>query len=606
MTHNFHRLATLLASFLLIGMLTSCEDSDPSTHNPDAYFYAVSPCLTFKPLYSTNLYDFTGEDQMSFSEKAEYFYVYVKQDGKFLKSDDYRCPASFVAGREKMKCSYNEEGHVNTQKPHDIYLSKRALTIKDGSAYYESKLRRESGCYSVGKVANAHNGCTLQAEPDGVCEIAHVVNYTDKRISFALKGFEANELWYYQSALVSLDDHKVIEGVAVTNDVKSEPNTIGPFGQYYRNFYSYYAPTGKKIQNATLVAEIDGKEVRTVNTLSSDITLVPGKTYIYMVAWDGNELRFVYDPGVLDASTSDRSNYVIAETPTGFYTPMYDIASYDLSHLIRDTHYSQNATSEYVYVKQDGRWMYCGESDATRSEDSLSVTCCYNDKGFIDTTHPHEVCLSGSWLYMANNRLFYKQKLSRYNSFNSHAIGTVVIGGETLDSEVQGVTERAFLINTSPDSVTFRHMGFDVDERWYYDEALVSIDTHEVKEGVAVVTDSCSNEGVLPPLSTNSWKYQYSHYAPTGKKIRNATLLAEINGRPVRSANTLSSDVELEPGKSYYYVLEWDGESLRFVSDEKGLVSAYRAGHFAAPSPLGLEEPSERDALKKEALIPLY
>lgn len=566
----------LIVPLLVLGltflMATSCEENslfNPSSFDDEVFVNIHAADVDYTPLYEYSRENSTYWDRNNTFSSASSMYVYAKQDGKI--TDHQICSATLSTNSQDITCKYNEMKKINTSKPYDLYLSFTKLEQKNNTLYTKAQLTRSSGYYAPIKASNAKSGQTVNCYTKGVVELTVILNKTHKPITFVHKGFKADDLWYYESALLSLDDNSAIEGKAVTTDVKSEKITVSPRYENKRGFiHSYYPPNGKKIKNATLVAEIDGKEVRTSNTLSSDFTLTSGKAYSYTLEWDGKELRFVQDYKQLDESLSNRDMVVNVETNTSLYTPLYDIVSYDLNNLFSSSTFNEGTKTRKVYAKQDGVWMDCGDCTASLNEDRTVVQVKYNEKGYINTTVPHQIALVGGYSYVINGDLYYKCELMRGTSHYSSATGTIVLGGETLTSEKNGVGERTFLINTSGSEIKFKHKGFDTSNKWYYQSALVNIESKKAIGGVQVEKECISDSIIAPPLSDKKWKYLYSYYVPNGRKINNTRLVAEIDGKEVKTANTLSSDVALELGSEYYYVLQWDGKELKFVSDEKG------------------------------------
>lgn len=262
---------------------------------------------SFIPLVETSAYNLNNRNlNATYNEKSNYFYTYVKQDGKLI--DCGKAKATVSSDKKVMTSYYNESKKVNTSMPHEVYLTQKAPVIHDNKVYYKSNLHRTGTFYSCAKASVTKGGGTCMAEPNGTYEVTYITNSTDKPINFKHKGFKAAELWYYESAEVSMDDHSVINGKAVSQDSISNDVSVGLLSENkWTRIVSFYPPNGKKIQNATLVAEIDGKEVQTSNTLSSDLTIQPGKGYCYVVDWDGKELKFVKDVKVIDMSNPHES-----------------------------------------------------------------------------------------------------------------------------------------------------------------------------------------------------------------------------------------------------------------------------------------------------------
>lgn len=291
------RLLLLLIPFTIV----SCKEDlvqDDKLSNKDNVMVVQAPYDHYNPYVNIKSNDYNVSNRYfscTFNEKTTYSNVYAKQDGQIV--DCGQCSATLDSDRKKLTVKYNEKGLINTTKEHTVYFSLRALTIKDNVPYVKSELNRTGSFYTVGKASLKTSGATVQGRVNGVEERAYIVNKTNSPIKFKHKGFSANELWYYSSAEISLDNMQtVVNGEAVKSDVESETIEVPLLSDNkWAYVNSHYPPNGKKIKNATLIAEIDGKEVRTSNTLSSDLDIVSGNAYLYVVEWDGKELRFVED-----------------------------------------------------------------------------------------------------------------------------------------------------------------------------------------------------------------------------------------------------------------------------------------------------------------------
>lgn len=289
------RLLLLLIPFTIV----SCKDDlelDWKVSNKDNVMVVQAPDDHYNPYVNITSYNVSNRhSDCTFGEKTTHLYVYAKQDGKIV--DCGQCSADLDSDRKKLTLKYNEKGLIKTTNEHTVYFSQRALTIKDNVPYVKSELNRAGSGYTVGKVTLKTNGATVQGQANGVAERAYIVNRTSSPIMFKHKGFSADELWYYNSAEISLDNMKnVVNGEAVKTDVESEVTEVPLLSDNKWAYVdSHYPPNGKKIKNAALIAEIDGKEVRTSNTLSSNLDIVSGNAYLYVLEWDGKELRFAED-----------------------------------------------------------------------------------------------------------------------------------------------------------------------------------------------------------------------------------------------------------------------------------------------------------------------
>ena len=138
-------------------------------------------------------------------------------------------------------------------------------------------------------------------------ELLHVKNSSSSDISFSLLGFEATLVWYKIFASFDMTPDGLQEGSPSTarcHPVETSSEITIPAGAT-GVIVSAYIPNGQSIQDATLVASINGAVVRTVDTKSSGAVLQPGRAYHMYVTWDGKELCYgnvePYNPTVPEA-----------------------------------------------------------------------------------------------------------------------------------------------------------------------------------------------------------------------------------------------------------------------------------------------------------------
>ena len=121
--------------------------------------------------------------------------------------------------------------------------------------------------------------------------------------------------------------------------------------------------------------------------------------------------------------------------------------------------------------------------------------------------------------------------------------------------------------NTTSDTITVRHMGFDAKEKWYYSKAKVVL-TADMKVngyGSSVGEEVFSKTYTVAPGDVAKI---WSFYVPTGKKMKDARLVMEINGKEVKT-QPISSDLDIEFRQYYQMQLEWDGKSLKWKLNSK-------------------------------------
>jgi len=215
-------------------------------------------------------------------------FVFAKQEGKCVNIDQYS-----IFSRNTTKTIFNVEVDVSNESvditsPYQLYVLSGPYNVDDNELFYRQTLNRNSDFnfwFLCDKDASSKMS-TLA----GTAEMLFVINKTDKPINFAHKGYDVEQKWYYTNAEVSVEDGHIQhaeEGGEVTGDAKE----IKVFdGKELEKIVSYYVPNGKHIHDAQLIAEIDGKEVRSENRISSNITLQTGHAYGIFAVWDGERL----------------------------------------------------------------------------------------------------------------------------------------------------------------------------------------------------------------------------------------------------------------------------------------------------------------------------
>lgn len=133
----------------------------------------------------------------------------------------------------------------------------------------------------------------------GTYEIIHLKNKSSKISYFRVKEMRAKEKWFHEEAIFDVSSASVTAKTP-TNPIGTGTGTLLPGVE--GTFVSWYLPTGKKMTTTTLVAVIDGNEVTSTNTKSSNVSFERGRSYHMYVEWDGSKLRFV------NASKGDNGN----------------------------------------------------------------------------------------------------------------------------------------------------------------------------------------------------------------------------------------------------------------------------------------------------------
>lgn len=123
--------------------------------------------------------------------------------------------------------------------------------------------------------------------------------------------------------------------------------------------------------------------------------------------------------------------------------------------------------------------------------------------------------------------------------------------------------------NLTERDMRFSLNGFESDTQWYQLFCSFDVTNDGVVQGVAT-TSNCHpvevSEAVTIPA--NSTGAIVSAYVPTGQKIRDARMVATIDGNVIKSENTKSSEVGLQQGHVYHMYASWISGVLRFESGE--------------------------------------
>jgi len=199
------------------------------------------------------------------------------------------------------------KGKINEDTAYDLYLISGNYSIFSGNIWSTVPLERSDKPTFFYSRKNVSGPFSADAQICGVIESVYIINKSGKSIKFVQKPFIADEKWYYTKADVNLFDGSIRNAKTET---EPKANTYEVYahaeGQSFR-ISSSYIPNGKKIQNARLQAEIDGKIYTTENTISSDLDLQMGHAYGMVVIWDGEKLRFD-GSGVVEHTVIDLTN----------------------------------------------------------------------------------------------------------------------------------------------------------------------------------------------------------------------------------------------------------------------------------------------------------
>lgn len=257
-------------------------------------------------------------------QDGDNIYLFVKQGNKVYTLEPSN---AFNISSDGKTCSFGFKlpSDVNAEKPYTIYgLCDVEGMVEDGVVKAKSQLRRSGWTdWSTDvapmwfQVAGGASSIYANFKHLGTYEVLHVKNLTNNGVMFQHCGFEINAPWYKYYDSTPLDDnYNPSQYACETGEVKSN-NAFIP-GSSTRRYLSWYMPSGEHISNARLLANIDGKTVKSSNTKSSNVTIQRGHAYHMYAEWDGTELRFVDGGGGEDPNPVQTETITIPGTNVSF------------------------------------------------------------------------------------------------------------------------------------------------------------------------------------------------------------------------------------------------------------------------------------------------
>ena len=233
----------------------------------------------------------------NWSKKGENFNVYMVQNGKIYDAGLVHSTDTIITEEEKgTKHLAFEVGipeTVNKGEAIDVIAFNNAETsLSGGNVECKVDLKRGGTMPLLAYSEHSSTAAISESNSLSTIELLYVLNKTSNDITVKHKGFEVKDKWYYTKANVDVTaDLKVIpKGSSVSGDVFTGAYKVAANDE--AKIWNFYVPTGKKIKDARLVLEINGKEVKT-QPISSDVSIEFGQFYTMGVQWDGKNLKWV-------------------------------------------------------------------------------------------------------------------------------------------------------------------------------------------------------------------------------------------------------------------------------------------------------------------------
>lgn len=289
----FNYLPWLLVAALCMPLVGCSSDDDDE---PESKTFTFGH-FKLKGCYSVGFPNSDITCWNNWSKKGENFNVYMVQNGKIYDAGLVHSTDTIITEEEKgTKHLAFEVGFpetVNKGEAIDVIAFNNAETSLSGGNV-ECKVDLKRGGTMPLLAYSEHSSTTAISESNSLStiELLYVLNKTSNDITVKHKGFEVKDKWYYTKANVDVTaDLKVIpKGYSVSGDVFTGAYKVATNDE--AKIWNFYVPTGKKIKDARLVLEINGKEVKT-QPISSDVSIEFGQFYTMGVQWDGKKLKWV-------------------------------------------------------------------------------------------------------------------------------------------------------------------------------------------------------------------------------------------------------------------------------------------------------------------------
>lgn len=123
----------------------------------------------------------------------------------------------------------------------------------------------------------------------GCIEVLHITNESPGSMTYDHKGFLTSSKWWYDE-FTAIPTRNSYSG---SNTSSYEPSGEQQISKgRTATFYTWYVPNNRKLNNVRLVADINGAEMKSSNTKTTDVAIERGKAYHIRATWNGVRLYF--------------------------------------------------------------------------------------------------------------------------------------------------------------------------------------------------------------------------------------------------------------------------------------------------------------------------
>lgn len=279
-------------AIVLVGCSKDDDNDNISAQKIDTY--TIEPCFVYgnflhHPKKRDSYYDVWGTGGISFD-------VFILQGGVFKAIGEFHSVETSIASADKQKAVHLQvpiPAGINTDIPYQVVAvhAPGDLTLMGGKIVNTMELKRGDLYCGSWYVMQSGKTVAIQASYLTTIEALFITNNTSNTIKVKHKGYSAREKWYYTKGIVSITPSLTLETNGQTSAAEAESPEMEIKAGEHVCIDSRYVPTGKKMTDASLILEIDGKEVRTAPT-SSEVSIENGIPCFLEVKWDGQKLEW--------------------------------------------------------------------------------------------------------------------------------------------------------------------------------------------------------------------------------------------------------------------------------------------------------------------------
>ena len=269
---------------------SSDDDDEPETRTFTFDHFKQNGC------YLLGYPDWTWNCWNNWDKKGVSFSVYMVQNGIIYDAGQVHSNDTIISDEEKGKKNLPFDVEIPSTINKDAAFDVLAVcyvesSLSGGNIECKVDLKRS------GTMPLWDNPLPSSMQTDGKCnslstiELLNFCNTSSDSVTIKHKGFDAKDKWYYSKAIVVLTADKKVNGYGSSVDEEVASREYKVASGDTAKIWSYYVPTGKKMKDASLVFEINGKEVKT-QPVSSDVNIELGQFYVMAVQWDGKSLKW--------------------------------------------------------------------------------------------------------------------------------------------------------------------------------------------------------------------------------------------------------------------------------------------------------------------------